>query len=268
MIRVLTAALLAAFFVLPAKADDALVSIFENASRSVGALYEKEDGGNMSFLCSVTAVDKHEGATVFLTAYHCVKRGISYSITLDGKSWEPARVWKIPGYEIDKRKYARAWHDPETDMALFLADGFDVPLISLSNAAGQKPGSGVVMIGFPLGVAKIAYQGIVSGYFNRPGAEQDGYQLLQIFGAPGSSGSAVIDVASGKVVSVLVSAKQSRAGLPVIFATPIEYQRYLREVPMGMETSVGAHAGYNAPLARHAFINECQAIVDAVAGHR
>jgi len=239
MIRVFMVALAAVFFVSAAHAKDSLVDIFENASQSVGALYEKEDGGNMSFLCSVTAVDKHEGATVFLTAYHCVKRGTSYSITLDGKTWQPARVWKIPGYEVDPKEFPRAWQDPKTDMALFLADGFDVPLIELSDATGQKPGSGVVMVGFPLGVAKIAYQGIVSGYFNRPGAEQDGYQLLQIFGAPGSSGSAVIDTATGEVVSVLVSAKTSRVGLPVIFATPIDYRRYLREVPTGMAASVG-----------------------------
>lgn len=230
--RPIIAALVAAFFVLtsPVKADEKLIDVFERTSGSVGALYKAEDGGNMSFLCSVTVVGEHEGQAVLLTAFHCVTRGVSYRVTLDGKRFHEARVWKIPHYEVDAKEYPRTFHEPRTDMALYLSD-VDAPAIEMADVADQRPGAGVVMVGFPLGLAKVSYEGIVSGYFHRPGADDHGYQLLQIFGAPGSSGSAVIDVETGKIISVLVAGKQSRSGLPVIFATPVEYQSYLMEVP-------------------------------------
>lgn len=240
--RICLSLILAAFVALCSygvKADEKITDIFANVSKSVGALYKMEVGGDMSFLCSVTAIGKHEGATVFLTAFHCVNRGVSYRVTLDGQTFHAARVWKIPGYEADKQKYPRAYHEPETDMALFLSDTIDAPVVETADIANRVEGTDVVMVGFPLGVAKISYKGIVSGTFDRPGSEQDGYQLLQIFGSPGNSGSSVIDVNTGKVISVLVSARQARAGLPVIFATPIEYQKYLREVPTGKEKEVG-----------------------------
>ncbi len=236
----LAAALLFAVAALaPASADERTTEIFAKVNKSVGALYKMEAEGDMSFLCSVTAIGKHEGATVFLTAFHCVTRGVSYRVTLDGNTFHAARVWKIPGYEADKEKYPRAYNDPETDMAMFLSDTIDAPAVELADAANRVVGADVVMVGFPLGVAKISYKGIISGKFDRPGSRDDGYQLLQIFGAPGNSGSAVIDVETGKAISVLVSARQRRVGLPVIFATPIEYQKYLREVPTGKEKQVG-----------------------------
>ena len=51
--------------------------------------------------------------------------------------------------------------------------------------------------------------------------------MLQSFGAPGSSGSAIVNAENNNVVGVLVSAEQSNRGLPVIFATPISYKRWL-----------------------------------------
>jgi len=228
------------FSTAPTYAAD-VISLFAEAKKSTGALYKQHDDGSLQFLCSVTAIGKHEGATVLLTAYHCVNRGVSYRVTVDGENYKAARVWKIPGYAIDSEKFPRGYSEPRVDMAMFLSDTLDVPVSKVSEAGGRlSEGTPLAMMGFPLGQAKIAYSGQVAGYFDRPGNDNDGYQLLQIFGAPGSSGSAVRDATTGEIVSVLVSAVQGGAGLPVIFATPIDYSRYLKEVPTGKEKEVGA----------------------------
>ena len=216
-----------------------LIETFARLAQSVGALYSLEDDGDLSFLCSATAVGKEGQATVILTAYHCVRKGVSYLINFGDNRFHSLRVWKIPHYELDKTKYPRAYNEPKTDMALFLMDGVTVPIVPTAEGAALTPGAKLAMVGFPLGLAKVRYEGIVSGYLDRPGSDDYNYLLLQIFGAPGSSGSAVVSVDSGKIIGVLVSGKQGRAGLPVIFATPIDYQRYLMAVPTG-ETSPAA----------------------------
>ncbi len=229
-----------AFFVSPAVGKGSpqakterenLIETFASLSKSVGALYALESGGNMRFLCSATAVGKHEKATIILTAYHCVQKGVSYLITFGDNQFHPLSVWQIPHYEISKGKSPRAYNEPETDMALFLMENGDMPLAKMDDGKTQITGSKLAMVGYPLGVAKISYEGIVAGHLNRPGADLHGYVLMQIFGAPGSSGSAVVSAKTGKVVGVLVAAKGDRAGLPVIFATPISFKKYLKPVP-------------------------------------
>ena len=210
-----------------------LIETFARLSESVGALYSLEDDGDLSFLCSATAVGKEGDATVILTAYHCVRKGVSYLINFGDNRFHSLRVWQIPHYELDKTKYPRAYNEPKTDMALFLMDGATIPIVSMAEDVALTPGAKLAMVGFPLGLAKVRYEGIVSGYLNRPGSDDFNYLLLQILGAPGSSGSAVVSVESGNIIGVLVSAQQRRTGLPVIFATPIDYRRYLMVVPTG-----------------------------------
>lgn len=197
---------------------------------SVGALYAQEGGGDMKFLCSATAVEwpgKPEGKTVILTANHCLQKGVSYLINFGDNRLRAVIAWKVPHYEVDAQKYPRRYNEPETDMALFLLDGTDVPTVPIAKESGLPAGASVVMVGYPLGVAKITYEGIVAGRFDRLGADLHGYILLQIFGAPGSSGSSVVNTISGEVVGILVAARQKAFGLPVIFATPVEYKEHL-----------------------------------------
>ena len=210
-----------------------LIETFARLSESVGALYALEEDGDLAFLCSATAVDREGEATVILTAYHCVRKGVSYLINFGDNRFHSLRVWQIPHYELDKVKYPRAYNEPKTDMALFLMEGANLPTIQMAEGSALTPGAKLAMVGFPLGLAKVRYEGIVSGHLDRPGSDDFNYLLLQIFGAPGSSGSAVVSVDSGKIIGVLVSGKQGRAGLPVIFATPIDYRRYLMPVPSG-----------------------------------
>ena len=206
-----------------------IIRTFADVRPSVGALYAQEEDGDMRFLCSATAVDRRGPDTVIMTAYHCVQKGVSYLINFGDNKLRTARVWKIPHYEVDKEKHPRKFNEPKTDMALFLMEGNDVPVVPLSKSSRADLGSKVVMIGYPLGVAKISYEGIVAGRFDRVGSDNYNYVLLQIFGAPGSSGSSVVSVETGKIIGILVSAKEER-GLPVLFATPIEYMKHLMDV--------------------------------------
>ena len=210
---------------------EALIETFATVSPSVGALYALESDGDLKFLCTATAVDRHRGQTVILTAYHCLERGVSYLINFGDNNLRPVTAWKIPHYEVNADAYPRAYGEPETDMALFLMEGADVPVAPLAADSGHLVyGAKLAIVGYPLGVSKIVYEGIVAGRFERPGNDMDNYILMQIFGAPGSSGSSVVDVETGEVVGVLVAARQAMTGLPVIFATPIDYRRYLLEV--------------------------------------
>lgn len=207
-----------------------LIETFARVSESVGALYAMERDGDMNFLCTITAVDTFEGKTVLLTAFHCVRKGVAYLVNFGDNQFHPAQVWKIPHYEASPDEQ-RDYNEPKTDMALFVSE-HPAPLTPIAKA-GRMPvqGGKIVTVGFPLGLAKVRYEGIVSGYMDRPGSDDDGYMLLQIFGAPGSSGSAVVDAVTGEVVGVLVAGQQARGGLPVIFATPHEYEKYLAAVP-------------------------------------
>lgn len=216
-------------FVAHASEREKIIQTLGEIRSSVGALYAQEEDGDMTFLCSATAVDRKGHKTVVLTAYHCLKKGVAYMINFGDDKMRALRVWKIPHYEVNKQKYPRKFNQPETDMAMFLMDGTDIPVVPLAKTSVTEPGSKVTMVGYPLGQAKISYEGTVAGRFDRPGADMDDYVLLQIFGAPGSSGSAVVNVDTGKVIAILVAVKQ-RAGLPVIFATPIEYMRFLKNV--------------------------------------
>ena len=226
----LAAILLVSWLAAPtAKADD-IIDVLDRSRDSVGALYAREAGGDMNFLCSATAIDRHEGQTVVLTANHCLRKGVAYMINFGDGVMRPLVAWKIPHYDADKDS-DRKFNEPATDMALFLMAGDDVPLLqTMTSSSGVVPGQRIAMVGYPLGVAKIGYEGIVAGRFDLPGNDHHGYILLQIFGAPGSSGSSVIDVDSGEIIGILVSARQQQVGLPVIFATPIEYRRHLAAV--------------------------------------
>lgn len=226
-----TITFLYALFITPVLASERekIIQTFAGLQSSVGALYAQESGGDMRFLCSATAVGRKDGKTIILTANHCLRKGVAYMINFGDSQFRSLKVWKIPHYEVNRQKFPRKFNEPETDMALFLMDGKDVPIVPLAKSSKVDPGAKIAMVGYPLGVSKISYEGIVAGRFNRVGADMFDYLLLQIFGSPGSSGSAVVNAKSGEVIGILVAAKTS-SGLPVIFATPIEYKKHLMSV--------------------------------------
>ena len=213
-----------------------IISAIESIAPSVGALYSQEENGDIKFLCSATAVGREDDKTVILTANHCLRKGVSYLINFGDNRMRSLLVWKIPHYQVNEIKYPKVYNEPNTDMSLFLMDGTDVPIVEMETAPQTvKRGGKIITLGYPLGVTKISYEGIVAGYFDRLGSRMYNYIMLQIFGAPGSSGSAVIDVERKKIIGVLVAGKGGYSGLPVIFATPVDYIENLMEVTKRIE---------------------------------
>lgn len=208
----------------------ALIDVFARLEPSVGALYALEAGGNFKFLCSATAVGRYNGDTIILTAYHCTIKGVSYYVNFGDQILRRAIVWKVPHYEVDEDEHPRIFNEPKTDMALFLMHGSTVPVVPMADDSDIASGAKIAMVGYPLGLSKIMYEGIIAGRFDRPGDDMYNYLLLQIFGAAGSSGSAVVDVETGQIIGVLVAASTAPVGLPVIFATPIDYRKWLLDV--------------------------------------
>lgn len=225
-------------------AEQSLIEQFSSIAPAVGALYVQKERGDLAFNCTVTAFKstkpnvatsvlavfgKVRKGTAVITAWHCVEKGVSYVVTFDGRRFYGAEVWKIPRWEVDDKLYKQKWGEPNVDMAMFfLPEAQNIPTLPLGSDSGLRPGETILTVGFPLGIEKISYEGILSGRLNKPGSDYHGYLLLQIFGAPGSSGTSII--VNGKVVGILVAASQSIVGLPVIYATPLSYQSYLMEV--------------------------------------
>lgn len=230
MKTILTALLLgmSLFLAQASFADQALKDAFKGIAPSVGALYTINDNGDLKFICTTTVVESEspEERAILLSAGHCAGNEAGYFVSFNGTKFHPARVWKLPK-DVHDRSYKRPFGEPKVDMAFFrLLEDVDVVPLQLGSTKEMEMGQDVVTVGFPLGVTKIGYEGTLAGKYNRP-TELKGYLMLQIFGAPGSSGSSIVDLESGRVVGVLVSGKQGRVGLPVLFATPIEYEKYL-----------------------------------------
>ena len=232
--RALLTLLLCLGLVVPAAAAS-YEEVFAKISPSVGALYAQTSTGSIEFLCTITVIKKTATQTELLTANHCSRKDVSYVVTFDGRRLYSARVAKVPGEDIDPQKYRRQYNQPQVDAAIFVIDeALDIPAVALGTDTGLAPGRGIVTVGYPLGVTKIRYVGIIAGRFERPGADIDGYLILQIFGSPGSSGSAVIDETTGTVVGILVAGRQA-FGTPVIFAVPVSYLQRLKPIPGKVE---------------------------------
>jgi S1-C subfamily serine protease len=231
MRKVLTALFASLLFLaLPAKAES-LQKVFAGISPSIAALYAQKHDGSLQFLCSTTAVEKQEKRVLLLTALHCVEKDVAYLVSFDGKQFYSARVWSLPKWKANAEQHKKGYGVPEVDMAFFSIElPLDVKVIPMADDSEIKAGHPIVMVGYPLGITKISYNGIISGRLNRPGDGNHGYMTMQIFGSPGSSGSSVVDQETGKIIGVLVSATQASGGLPVIFATPASYRKYMLEL--------------------------------------
>lgn len=216
---------------------DDLVSIFNEISPAVGALYAQSSDGSLRFNCTVTAVGRDEQSVILITAFHCLTKDVAYMVSFDGRRFYSASAWKIPAEYIDPVKYRRQPGEPDVDMAFFrISEPVNVPIVLLSTTdMPPAPGVGIAVVGFPLGLTKVRYSGTIAGLFERPGADNNGYLILQSFGSPGNSGTAIVETKTRTIVGVLVSAQQAASGLPVIFATPIRYQKYLMQVPRRYE---------------------------------
>lgn len=186
---------------------------------SIGALYNRTYDNSLSFTCTVSALEQKKADLIVLTATHCINETQRYyHVTFDGLQFYVAELYKIP---------RKKWDDPDVDLALLKIKNLTVKPLGIGQSETVPLGTDIVTIGFPLGISKILYKGYIGGKVDNVSTGLHGYLILQIFGAPGSSGTAVLDAKDNSVMGVLVAASGGSMGLPVIYATPIEYLKYL-----------------------------------------
>ncbi len=112
--------------------------------------------------------------------------------------------------------------DSRRDLAVIQIAGFDLPTVELGNSNNVEVGTGVILVGNPMGLEGSISSGIVSGI--RPG--DDGTKLFQTDAAanPGNSGGPMVD-AEGSVIGVLTFKLRRSENLN--FVVPINYARGL-----------------------------------------
>jgi len=185
---------------------------------SVGALYSRNAGNDLSFTCTVTAITSEGDYVVVLTARHCInEKQKHYLVTFNNMVFFNAELYKIPREHPD---------DPTSiDIALLRIKSANVPLIDIGASLSVKVGEDTVTVGFPNGMAKLLAFGYVAGRIDNPSDSHHNYLLVQTSASYGSSGTSVIQKSTGKVIGILVA--MTTQGTPIFFVTPIEYMKYL-----------------------------------------
>ena len=190
-----------------------------NLTDSIGALYRRSFDNSLQFTCTVSALFQEGPDIVLLTANHCVDETKRYyHVTFNGLQFHVAELYKIPRNKPD---------DPQVDMALLRVRGVVVKPLGIGHSVDTPLGMEIYTIGFPQGISKIMYKGYIGGKVDNISVNTHGYLILQIFGSSGSSGTAVLNTKDSSIMGVLVSGSSGSVGLPVLFATPIEYLKYL-----------------------------------------
>ena len=128
---------------------------------------------------------------------------------------------RLASGEIYDRFVVRGF-DSRRDLAVIQIPAFDLPTVELGNSNAVKVGTGVVLVGNPMGLEGSLSSGIVSGIRER----DDGSKVFQTDAAanPGNSGGPMVD-AEGKVIGVLTFKLRESENLN--FVVPINYARGL-----------------------------------------
>jgi hypothetical protein len=167
----------------------------QHAADATFALYVKDDVSPARFECTATAFQRVDGGYYLLTAGHCIEQApdAQYSVS---------EQIGMPREEVRVVKYFR---DDLLDFAViqFLTPK-KYPVIPLGR--DQVVGVQIMNPNFSFGLVKQVSIGMFSSV--QMSHVQDcesceGKSLVQIFGGPGASGSAVI--ANGKIVAVVTA---------------------------------------------------------------
>lgn len=175
---------------------------------SVGALYASTDGGGKKMICTVTAIDYDGTVTTFLTAAHCLERpdtlsrkGLSIGME-DGeiKTYEPATVSQV-GRSATGYDFAR------------LTIPKKIPTLPLGDELSEARFLRITVVEEPGGLGKARVHGVVVlkqiirafSFESGPEAATDwtGMMLLDLRGAGGASGAAVISDDTCRIIAIL-----------------------------------------------------------------
>jgi S1-C subfamily serine protease len=162
-------------------------------------------------------LDHPRTGTFVLTNNHVISGARNDQITLhlaDGRIYRPTQTWT----------------DPESDIALMMIDGTNLPVANLGNSDTAKVGRWVIAIGSPFGLNQTVTHGIISAR-DRGQVSLGGTirikEFLQTDAAinPGSSGGPLIDLA-GDVIGINTAiASHSGSNSGVAFSIPINLVR-------------------------------------------
>ena len=184
---------------------------------SVALLYTQDESGDMKMTCTATAFAKTQTGYRFVSAAHCVpgesdrvQKLQKFYISADSKGQKNYFVAKL--IQAGDKKMG-------DDFSIFEVDTLDhFDIMMLGDEASLKIGDRVVNVAGALGLGKEYFEGYVSEIqLDRPplsGGEVTwtNVTLMQIGGAPGSSGSAIVSVDQNAIVGFLVGASDSDIG--------------------------------------------------------
>jgi len=161
---------------------------------------------------------------VIASNFHVIGANRAFSVELpDGRKLEPTHILAV---------------DRVRDLALIKVDATNLVPLVLGDSDAAKPGQGIVTIGNPLGLDFSVGKGVIAATERAV----DDVPMLQVAIPlePGSSGSPVLDSASGKVLGVL----GIKSGDAIGFAVPVNRLKPMidnpRPVPMAAWKTIGA----------------------------
>jgi len=184
---------------------------------AVALLFTQNASGDMKMTCTVTAFAKTEKGYRFVSAAHCVEGNDSKQQKLE-KFYVSADTKGAKNYFAAKLIEAGDKKIGD-DFSLFEVetnDTFDI--IPLGDESTLQMGDAVVDISGALGLGKQYFSGYVSELrVDRPPVDAGqvlwtDVMLIQIGGAPGSSGSAIVSVDQKAIVGFLVGSAPEDVG--------------------------------------------------------
>lgn len=204
-------------FLVPIQAQTKPKPLVKHVVDSVALLYTQDESGDMKMTCTATAFAKTQMGYRFVSAAHCVpgendrvQKLQKFYISADSKGQKNYFVAKL--IQAGDKKMG-------DDFSIFeveTADHFDV--MALGDESLLQVGDKVINVAGALGLGKEYFEGYVSEIqLDRPplsGGEVTwtNVTLMQIGGAPGSSGSAIVSVEQNAIVGFLVGASDSDIG--------------------------------------------------------
>lgn len=175
------------------------------------------------YSCTATAIKTDGVSTYFLTARHCttpVQMKNGKKVFLDD-GVEPKLTVAQPGQQAIPVTVVLRGSTAEHDWAILegaYAAPNVIPLSGLSPFLGEQ----IVVAGYPYGLGPVVTEGTVSSTGLNTADIPSQMFSIYVYGAPGNSGSAVIDEGTMTIIGILDAAVIDGQGDPaLILADPV-----------------------------------------------
>lgn len=208
---------LATLFVLNVGAVSADPNLFAPVLNAVYKLQSPD------YSCTATAIKTDGQVTYFLTARHCtmpVTLKNNKKTLLDTGTETNETVFQ-PGQTPIPVTLILRGENADHDWAILegqYAAGAVLPLASVAHSIGEK----IIVAGYPYGVGPVVTEGVVSSGGLNTADLPSWYFAIYVYGAPGNSGSAVVDENTMTIIGILDAALGDGQGDPVlVLADPI-----------------------------------------------